>query len=343
MRATVTDVAKLAGVSISTVSRVLKNDYPVSDEARRKVLAAVKELNYTPHYIASSLKSKKANLLGVVIPRLTNTSVMRIAESIASEAKASNYMTLFACSENNVELEKNILNLFRSSLVDAIMVATVMDDAEVFYQLQEMNIPVILFDRKIGKGIDFVGEDVTQGAYTLTDYLIQKGHRRIMMLRGPEKLKTSELEIIGFHRAMKEAGLPVLPEMILPAEYKEQPAYDQVHAYLTGTDREKWPTAIFAGNGLMAKGALDAIQECGLHIPDDISIVSYGDLGLPKHMRPRLTCLSQSAEIGREIAKIALIRIRENEEKTPKSPTRTILIPTTFMDGDSVLDLNKRG
>jgi LacI family transcriptional regulator len=342
LKSNIIDVAKLAGVSISTVSRVLKDNYPVSDKLRKRVQQAVEELNYTPNFIASSLKSKQVKILGVVLPNLRNNVIMTIAESITSEAKRQGYMTLFACSENNEELEKIVLNLFRSSLVDAIIAATVLKDDSVFKELQAINIPVVLFDRVLGD-IDWVGEDGYRASYDITKYIISKGHRRIAFVKGVEDITISKERYKGYLDAMRDAGMPVIEDLLLQGDFREDKAFDLVKSMLMHIEKDKYPTAIYSASSVMARGAMNAAIECGLEVPKDISIASYGDLELPKNTRPRITCIKQNAyEIGVLITDLAIRRLEEKESKKKRTGSAHIVVPVTFVEGESIKEISPK-
>lgn len=340
MNANINDVAKLAGVSIATVSRVLKDNYPVSDKTKKKVVAAVQELKYTPNFIASSLKSKKMNILGIVLPSLKNNVIMNIAQSINVEAGKCGYTTLFACSENNEDLEKMIINLFRSSFVDAIIAASVMKDANIFEDQTNINIPVVLFDRAVGN-IDWVGEDGHSASYEMTQHIIKKGHKRIAFLKGVSDITISVERYEGYVDAMADAGLPAIPELQLGGDFREDKAFDLVKNLLNSMDKKDYPSAIFAANSLMAKGAINAILEHGLSIPSDISIASYGDLDLPKNTRPRITCIRQNEkEMGRLANELVMMRLEEKNTKQKRKDPIRIVVPVTFIEGESIRDFN---
>lgn len=335
----INDVAKLAGVSISSVSRVLKDNYPVSIETRKKVLDAVQELNYSPNIMASSLKSRQVNLLGVILPNLKNNVIMSIAQSITEEAKNYGYMTLFSCSENNVEIEKVLLNLYRSSLVDAIIAASVMKDDSIFKNLQNDNIPVALFDRAVGN-IDWVGEDGYSASYDMTQYIINRGHSRIAFIKGVQDTSISKDRYRGYLDAMKDSDLEVIPELQLPGDFKEDLAFDLVMELLSSMDRKNYPTAIFTANSNMARGAINAVLEAGLEIPGDISIASYGDLDLPKNTSPRIACIKQNEkEIGKLITDLIMRKIEYKTDKKKLMSGTRIIIPVTLVEGQSVREL----
>ena len=341
MRSNITEVAKLAGVSISTVSRVLKGDYPVSEKARESVEAAVKELNYTTHFIASSLKSKQNKILGVIIPSLRNNVIMSMSEAIETYAMEHGYITLFTCSENNAEIEKKFLNLYSSSMVDGIMVATVIKDDSVFNELKAINMPVVLFDRRIdSSSIDFVGENGYTASYEMVSYLIKKGHRRIVSVSGVEDLSVSIERYNGYLDAMRDAGIPIDPRYQLCGNYREEIAYREVYSLLKNLRKQELPTAIFSANSLMTKGTANAILACGYSIPNDISLASYGHLDLPSGVRPLMACIKQDPDtIGKEVVSQVIKRINEKNQKLPHSDTVSIKVPTIFFEGESIRDL----
>jgi DNA-binding LacI/PurR family transcriptional regulator len=342
VKSNIIDVAKLAGVSISTVSRVLNNNYPVSEDARKRVLDATAALKYTPNFIASIMKSRQVNMLGVVLPNLNNNVIMSIANTLMTEAKKSGYTTLFACSENNGEKEKTILNMFRSSLVDAVVVASVLKDDLIFRELQASNIPVALFDRMIANSdTDWVGEDGYRASYEMTKYIIGKGHQRIAFLKGVSDVTISIERYNGYLDAMNEAGIKIAPELQLQGSFQEDRAHGIVLRMFKNMERKNYPTAIFSSNSSMIKGAMNAIHECGLRIPEDISVASYGDLDLPKSVRPSITCIHQNTlEIGKTLNNLIMRRLDEKyANKTRLNPMR-IIVPIQIYKGDSVVDIS---
>lgn len=337
----INDVARLAGVSISTVSRVLNNNYPVSDDTRKRVLDAVSSLKYTPNFIASVMKSRQVNMLGVVLPNLNNTVIMSIASTLMTEAKKSGYTTLFACSENNGDKERTILNMFRSSLVDAIVVASVLKDPQVFQEMQAADIPVALFDRQVGEGdIDWVGEDGYHATYDMTAHMIAKGHQRIAFLKGVSDVTISIERFNGFCDAMSDAGLSVPSELVLQGSFREDKAYDLVLRLFKNLDRDSWPTAILSANSTMIKGAMNALHDFGLRIPEDISVASYGDMDLPKGVKPCVACIHQDVrEIGRALNNLIMRRIDEKYAHKTRLKPMKILVPIELHFGDSIRDI----
>ncbi len=340
-KARITDVADRAGVSIATVSRVLHRNYPVSDETRTRVSNAIKELNYTPNFMASRMKNRKDRLIGVILPNLLNDTVMHVAEVLLSELRKKGFLIFFACSENNKQVELSILELFRSSLVDAVVASSVLSNAEMFKTLESQGIPVVLFDRYLGE-IDWVGEDGFQASYEMIKYIINRGHRKIAVLKGLGGTSISLNRYNGYLAALNEAGIAVNPQYQLQGDFSEKLAYELTRDMLSNLKQEDYPTAIFCANSNMAIGAIDAINEAGLRIPEDISIACYGEIVIPKYLRPRPSCVRQDyRELSKQICRLIVEKIEKlNDEadEIPKSPAR-IVVGTTIFEGETVADI----
>lgn len=342
-RPQITEVAKEAGVSISTVSRVLHNTSPVSEEKTQEVLDAIKKINYMPNLMASRLKNVKVKLVGVILPNLLNTVIMRIAGVILSENQKRGIETLFTCSENNAEKELMILDLFRSSLVDGVIVASVLSDSQVFTSMEEIGIPVVLFDRIVGD-VDWIGEDNVYSSYEMTKYIIKKGHRKIVFIKGIEGTSIGNNRFDGYKRAMEDYNVLIKPEYLLTGNFSEKLAYDQVKILLENLNAKEYPTAIFSANTDMAFGAMKAITEKGLKIPEDISISSYGDPELPAGVHPRFTCIKQNhKEIGKRLSERMLEKFKffESDKNENELPQLRIIVPTKLVEGETILDLQR--
>lgn len=334
----ITDVAKKAGVSISTVSRVLRDSSPVAEDKKRKVLETVREIHYMPNFMASRMKDSSVNLIGVILPNLVNTVIMRIAEVILSENKKRGYETLFACSENDENKELAILDLFRSSLVDAVICASVLTDCRVFSNMEAVGIPVVLFDRIVGD-IDWIGEDSYQASYDMTKFVIDKGHRKIAFIKGVGGTSISNNRYDGYLHAMKDFGISTIPEFQLQGDFREELAFTIVKDLFNKKDKQDYPTAIISANTDMTVGAMDAILDQGLKIPDDISIACYGDPEFPLSLHPHLTFVRQNhGEIGKQLSERVSQKLENIDEMGSEknfSPHR-FLVPTSFVEGETI-------
>lgn len=340
MNANITDVARRAGVSIATVSRCLSENYPISKETRKKVMDAVEALNYVPNFLASGLKNKQVKLIGLLLPNLSNNVVLSIAESISEAAGKRGYRILYACSENRIDVEKEFLDLFRSSLVDGIIAATVMKNDKYFQGLKAVNIPVVLFDRYVGNGnIDWVGEDCYSASYELTNYLIENGHRRIAFVKGIKDVSISTERHQGYLDALKNAGIEAIPELQIEGEFSEKVAFEKTFSLLRDTRPDQKPTAIYASSSMMTKGVLNAVMYSGLQVPEDISVASYGEPEATGAWS-KVTCIRQNAvEIGRLISELVIRRIEDNLNEDTDANSECIKVPTQLIKGETVKSL----
>lgn len=331
---TIKEVAKKAGVSTATVSRVLNNNYPVSDEARERVYTVIKELNYSPNAIARSLKNNKTNLIGFVVGDISNPYFMKIARVIEDDMRARGYNIIMAVTHEDEELEKKLLKVLFEKRVDSVVIAPSGSNIEELLNFINSGVNVIAIDRKVeGLNIDTVIEDNFDAAYDLTELLIKSGHKKIAIVNGRLDVTTGAERSKGFKSAMNNNNIPIIDEYLLYGNFDEEKAYFEVKKLLMKENVEK-PTAIFATNNKMAEGAMVAIQELGYKIPEDISMVSYGELSAPELVEPRLTVVQQDAyAIGRKVSNI-LIEKAENEVNN-KNFKEYILCPKIYL-GESI-------
>ncbi len=315
-RATITDVAKRANVSISTVSRVLNKNYPVSDELRQKVLQAVSELNYQPNAVAISLKKQTTNTIGVVVADISNPFFMQIAKGIESIVSPQGYQLIFCSTDENPTKEHTLLRLLYERRVDAIILASCDTDSSYLNQLAQNSFPIILIDRKVPNcNADVIVEDNFSSAYMLAQHLIQNGHRKICVINGPLKVSSASERFEGFRKALEDNGIDLKKEYVLEGNFMRCDAYGAVKKMILNHQNDL-PTAIFATNNLMAEGAMAALREFNIKIPDDISLVSFGDISIPDLIDPKLTVISQNAfAIGQKAGEMALYRIKRGVKK----------------------------
>ncbi|HEY8501010.1 MAG TPA: LacI family DNA-binding transcriptional regulator [Clostridia bacterium] len=343
-KCTIKDVAKHAGVSISTVSHVINNNYPVSDELRLKVEQAIDELDYKPHAFASSLRKGNTHIIGVIATRITNPSIMRMVHGIAEVVEPKGYNLFISSTDNDIDKEKKLLNRFSERMVDLIVVFTSTNDGKIFTDLINRGMPVIMVNRYIsGLNIDMVTADQYKSSYDIVRYMIDRGHRRIMTTNPMSNLQLSIDRYNGYLDALKSACIKPDPDLILNCDFSKTQAYSEMKQYLEATRREDLPTGIFVGSGYMAEGVIQAICEAGLKIPDDISLTAYGDVWGHRLFYPRITFVAEQCyKIGQETGKLALRRLVEKQKKKDWQPIgfKKIIIPTYIFEGDSVKDIN---
>lgn len=299
MAVTIKEVAKKAGVSSATVSRVLSNQSNVREEVRLRVLQAAEDLRYQPSRVARSFRINRSRIIGLIITDILNpfyTSLVRSIEDIAS----SNGYALFLCNaDENVQKEKIYIDFMIGERVAGVLLTPVREDNCAVIQLRDAGIPVVCLDRSIlDSNMDTVLVDNVSGAYQVVSYLINLGHRRIGAIVG-ERCTTGQLREEGYRRALSDHGIPVNTAYIQRGFPREN-AGSLLTCNLLSMPNP--PTAIFCGNNLLTIGALAEVNLRGLKVPDDISIVGFDDLEWYSLVEPTITAVSQPIGLLAETA-----------------------------------------
>lgn len=305
---TIRDVAKRAGVAPITVSRVINNSGYVSAQTRARVEAAVEELGYVPNRLARSLRLKRTNTLALVVTDITNpfwTTVVRGVEDAANDAG----FTVILCNTDESEAKQDAyLQVLLQKRVDGILFVPASGAAEPVNRVQKQGIPIVVLDRRVPDArVDVVRGDSEGGAYLLVRHLLDLGHRRIAVLSGPQIVSTSVERVSGYCRALREAGLGEGAEQVYYGQFTQPSGYQAAQEAL---ERTPQPTALFATNNFIAVGALRALGDAGLRVPEDISLVSFDDLTSELVIEPFLTVADQPAyEMGRRAAELLTDRV----------------------------------
>jgi len=306
--ATVRDVAKLAGVSPITVSRVINNSGYISEETRRRVDEAIRQLGYVPNTLARSLRLSQTNTLALVLTDITNpfwTTVARGVEDAASDAG----FNVILCNTDESEVEQDkYLKVLLQKRVDGVLLVPVRCTRETVQVIQSQKVPLVVLDRHIpGVEVDSVRCDSEGGANTLVRLLISKGHRRIAMLSGPQGVSSADDRVAGYQRAMAEAGLDHQNGSIFYGEFTQQSGYAMMQQALAAAPRL---SAVFAGNNFITIGAFKAVRDAGLKVPENIALVGFDDLPVALVIDPFFTVASQPAyEMGKQATELLLARI----------------------------------
>ena len=307
--ATIQDVARQAGVSAATVSRVLNNREVVSEKTAVKVEQAIHELNYEPSVLGRNLRTSESRLLLVLIPSIANPFYTEIIRGIEDTAIGQGYNILLCETGSNPQRESIYINLVRNRLADGIIS---MDPAVDKVRLTELakNYPIIQCSEydKTGK-VSYVTIDSELAAYQAVKYLIQIGHQKIGFINSDNKYLYARDRYEGYVRALKEFDIPVNPEWICNVEsvgFEE--GQQAMRKLLSNVDR---PTAIFADSDMSAIGALKEINANGLQVPSDIALVGFDNIDYSKMSHPTLTTISQPRyRMGSESAKMLISKIR---------------------------------
>jgi LacI family transcriptional regulator len=314
---TISDVAKRAGVSPATVSRVLQGAANVRPTTRERVEKAIDELGYVPSAVARSLRSKRTRSLALVVPDITNTFWTTVARGVEDVAQQHDYSVLLGNTDEDPAKQKRYLDFLVSQQVDGVIIAPYDADARNLGKLRQRNIPTVLIDRRIeGWDLDSVLGDSLSGARAVVQHLVDLGHRRIAILSGPTITSTAEDRVAGYCLALVEAGIDLDPRLIKRGEYRSQAGEALARELL---DEELGVTAIFAANNAIAMGAISTLEERGLQIPQDIALVSFDDLPNTSQIFPFLTVVTQPVyDMGMNAAQLLLSRLGSDVRLRPR-------------------------
>jgi LacI family transcriptional regulator len=320
---TISDVAKRAGVSTMTVSRVINNSGYTSQETQERVIKAIGELGFVPNALARSLRFKQTKTIALVLTDITNPFFTTLARGVEDAASENGFTVMFSNTDESEAEEAEHLTTLLQKQVDGVLLVPAGSSNESIVYLQERNTPVVVLDRRVpGVLVDTVRCDSTPGAYEITRHLLDLGHRRIAMLSGPLGISTSADRAAGYQKAMEEAGIAIDPCWLHYGSFTQSSGYELARAILTLQPR---PTAIFAGNNFIAIGAYTALREAGLRIPDDISLVTFDDLPSQLVLEPFLTTVDQPAyEMGYQATQLLLAHLGGEPPAEPKE----IILPT---------------
>ncbi|MGQ9887149.1 MAG: LacI family DNA-binding transcriptional regulator [Aggregatilineales bacterium] len=314
---TVEDVAKRAGVSAMTVSRVINNSGYISQETRQRVEQAIAELGYVPNALARGLRFKQTKTLALVLTDITNPFFTTLARGVEDTASKQSFSVMFCNTDESEEKEASYLNVLVQKQVDGVLLVPAQSAPESIAFLRERGVRFVVLDRRIpGAEADIVRGDSEQGAYALVRHLLELGHRRIAALSGPEAVSTAADRVAGYQRALAESGLTPEPALVRYGSFTQESGYTMARAALA---QPQPPTALFTGNNFIAIGALRAVREAGLRVPDDISLVTFDDLPAAAVVDPFLTVAAQPAyEMGRRATAVLLERLAEGGPPAPQ-------------------------
>lgn len=290
------DVAKRAGVSATTVSRVLNNDpHPVNEKTRALVLAAAKELNFRPNALARALVSDRTKIIGIIVGDASDPYFATIIRGISDVAHDRDYLTIICNSDRIVDVELNYVRLLRDYRADGILFAGggltdpsyVAQLGELLKQLKEQSVAVVALGSHL-EGIPQVTIDNRQAAEEMTEYLISLGHRHIGFIAGPPSLTTSASRTEGYKQALTRHALPFNPTLVLESDFTYESGLELADRFLM---MEPKPTAIFGSNDHVAIGCLVKLKQCGIAVPEQMSVVGFDDIATAQQVNPPLTTI----------------------------------------------------
>jgi LacI family transcriptional regulator len=302
------DIARDLGVSVITVSKVLRNHPDVGDETRERVLARVKELDYRPNLAARSLVTGRTYLIGLVVPDLLHPFFAEIAKSLSEALRQSGYYLIVSSSDEDPDLEEEEINQLLARRLDTLIIASCRSTVDLFFRIEKQKTPYVLIDRSLpGLLANFVGVDDEAVGMLATKHLIDIGCKRIAHIRGPQT-SPGIRRVEGYKRALTQNGFKVNEDYIITepkgdVETRQRGA-DAMRQLLTLKPR---PDGVFCFNDPMAMGAMNYALDQGVRIPEDIAVIGCGNLHYDDVLRVPLSSIDQhSRRIGQEAARIAL-------------------------------------
>lgn len=326
-RPTIKDVAKQAGVSLSTVSYVLNDSGPVAADRRARVLEAVRALGYLPNEAARNLKRRSVATVGLVIPDLVNQYFAMIAEGVEQAASEKDVLVVFCTPEATGETESWNSRLLRSQRLDGLIYLSGANTRmNSLLELTQVG-PVVLVDEKLpGFNLPCVVSQNRQGAREIAAHLTSLGHERLAILGGPPELWTSEQRLSGYREAIAAAGMDPDSVPLLNGDYRMDSGEQLAAEVLRRPERDR-PTALICANDLMAIGALSYCRRAGLRVPEDVSVVGFDDLPIASLLTPSLTTVRQPARLlGMEAVKLLLGLVDGAEVASPPPSPVSLMI-----------------
>jgi len=340
MKYTIRDVANIANVSITTVSRVSNGSKGVSAKTRRRVLNAIKELGYTPSAMASGLKTNLSKCIGIAVPDTMGDFYGEIINGIESVATENEYNLVISLNHHIVREELSAVNFFKAKKVDGAILVTTSGDDEYIRSLKDEGYNIVLLDRDPHSlKVDTVKMDNFRGGYIATEHLLNLGHSAILFIQGFPYIDSSKERFNGYKRALKDNKIKFNSDFILSGDFLVDSGYLNIKKYLEEHGLNF--TAIFTSNDQMAIGAIKALNDKGISVPEEVSIVGFDDSYISPYIIPPLTTIKQQREeMGKVAAELLLDRInsRHKEEKTP----RQIIIPVELIKRESAISLSSK-
>lgn len=328
------ELARLAGVSAGTVSNVISGSIGVSERSRRKVLDAIRELNYQPNLIARSLKTNKTNTLGIVVPDITIPFFPKIIRGAESAARERGYFLLVLDSESNHAREIDMIALLRAQRVEGILLVAASGEklsAERSASLTAAS-PVVCLDRlPEDLDVDSVCVDDCGAAEMAISHLMGKGHRNIAIITGPLTLQNEQERLKGYRQALQKGGIPFQRSLVWSGSF-EQEHVSRIcqNGFLRPSGR---PSALFATNGVTGLAVLRSLHSVGLNTPADFSFVTFDELTAEDFFRPGITSVVQPTfDMGYRAVEVLLRRIEKN---TADKPLEKVRLPATLVVRDS--------
>lgn len=308
------DVAREAGVSVNTVSRVLAGKPDVSPETRAKVLAVVERLGYKPNRLARGLRSNRTGTIGVIVTDIANPFFGSVVKGIERAARGLDYSLILQDTDENYELEKKAVELMLAERVDGVLITPVQSGTESLKLLRKAGVPFVLLGRRFDDfPADWVVTDDVRGGSLAAEHLISLGHRRIGMISGPLRISSARARLEGFLKALSSHGITPDDGLILSDAITVEDGYRLTTELL---EARRAPTAIFCYSDFVAFGAVAALRERGLRVPGDVAVVGYDDVPLSRYLEVPLTTVRiPKEELGKAALELLFHRLQRDQNR----------------------------
>ncbi|MBS0881855.1 ribose operon transcriptional repressor RbsR [Pantoea sp. JGM49] len=325
------DVARLAGVSTSTVSHVINNNRFVSEQVREKVDQAIRELNYAPSALARSLKINQTRTIGMLLTASSNPFYSEVVRGVENSCYERGYSLILCNTEGDEERMNRSLETLMQKRVDGLLMMcteTHLPSAEILNRYP--SVPMVMMDWAPfeGRG-DIIQDNALLGGELATQHLIDRGYTRIACIAGPQDKTPARLRLEGFHKAMESSGLPVLPGYVVDGDFEFQGGFNAMNQLLT---LELLPEAVFTSNDAMAVGVYHALFQAGLRVPQDIAVMGYDNIELARYLTPPLSTIHQPKDELGELAIDTLI----HRMSDPDASQQTLVLTPELVERGSV-------
>lgn len=333
MAATIKDIANRTGLGLATISSYL-NGGNVREKNRQKIEAAIKELNFEVNEVARGLKTNRTHTIGVVIPELNNIFCTEIITGMEDILRKKGYATIVCDCRTDKKLEREAVEFLYRKRVDGIINMPVDSTGAHLKQFEIAKKPIVIIDRKLPQiACDSVLVDNRDAAKKAVDILINNGHRHIGLITGPEEIYTAKERYNGYETALSEAGIQIDPGLVVHSDYTIRGAVSGVEKLL---DAHPEVTALFAANYEMTMGTMIVLNERGISIPEQMSVVGFDNREFARALHPTLTIITQPTEaIAAQVAETILDRLEQGEQTAPKE----LYLKTEVMVGKSVKNI----
>ena len=310
-------VAEKAEVSVNTASRAINNKPDINEETKKRVLQIAKELGYIRNAAAVALRTKKTGTIGVVIADNRNPFYAEVLNGMEEAAREKNYHIILTNTQRDYKKEEEAINLLLAKRVDGLLITPVQDKDDDIKNLIDANIPFVVVGRDFENiEVDAIYNDEVKGGFLATEYLIKKGHKRIALIDGFLYKSPAKGRLEGYKKALNKYRISLDESLISVGDINIEDGHERTKQML---EKDLNFTAIFVYNDMMAFGAMQAIKEKGLRIPEDIGLVGYDDIPFSSLISPALTTIRlKKQDLGVESVKLLLSRINGIRKKTKK-------------------------